>query len=86
MRTCTSTGSLLPDRFEPFADYVTARLIEDPHLWVQTLHDELVELGFTLSYQSLTRDIRARNLRLACDACRTATQRPNAVIDHAPGR
>lgn len=74
-----------PDPFAPFVDYVTARLIEDPHLWVQTLHDELVELGFTLSYQSLTRHIRARGLRPACDACRSATQRPNAVIEHAPG-
>jgi hypothetical protein len=26
-------------------DYVTARLIEDPHLWARTLYDELEELG-----------------------------------------
>ncbi|WP_024443880.1 DDE-type integrase/transposase/recombinase [Mycobacterium sp. UM_WGJ] len=74
-----------PDRFDPFADYVTARLAEDPHLWAQTLHDELVELGFALSYQSLTRNIRNRDLRPACDACRGVTERPNAVIDHVPG-
>lgn len=30
-----------PDVFEPFTDYVTARLIEDPHLWAVTLLDEL---------------------------------------------
>ena len=74
-----------PDPFEPFVDYVTARLIEDPHLWARTLLDELEELGFALSYQSLTRNIRQRNLRPACQACRTATERPNAVIPHAPG-
>jgi transposase len=74
-----------PDPFEPFVDYVTARLTEDPHLWARTLLDELELLGFGLSYQSLTRNIRARNLRPDCQACRTATQRPNAVIPHPPG-
>ena len=74
-----------PDPFEPFADYVTARLIEDPHLWVRTLFDELEDMGFGLSYQSLTRIIRERALRPVCQACRSATQRPNAVIDHPPG-
>lgn len=75
----------LPDPFEPFVDYVTARLTEDPHLWAQTLMDELEPLGFRLSYQSLTRNIRARKLRPVCQACRTATERPNAVIPHPPG-
>jgi transposase len=74
-----------PDPFDPFVDYVVARLTEDPHLWVRTLCDELEVLGFGLSYQSLTRNIRARDLRPVCQACRTATQRPNAVIPHAPG-
>ena len=74
-----------PDSFEPFVDYVTARLTEDPHLWARTLLDELEQLGFGLSYQSLTRNIRARNLRPDCQACRTATERPNAVIPHCPG-
>lgn len=74
-----------PDPFEPFVDYVATRLTEDPHLWARTLLDELEQLGFPLSYQSLTRNIRARNLRPDCQACRTATQRPNSVIPHAPG-
>lgn len=74
-----------PDPFEPFVEYVTARLTEDPHLWARTLLDELEQLGFGLSYQSLTRNIRVRNLRPDCQACRTATGRPNAVIPHAPG-
>lgn len=74
-----------PDPFEPFVDYVTARLTEDPHLWARTLFDELEQLGFGLSYQSLTRNIRARNLRPVCEVCRTATDRPNSVIPHEPG-
>jgi transposase len=74
-----------PDPFDGFVDYVTARLTEDPHLWARTLFDELEDLGFGLSYQSLTRNIRTRNLRPVCQACRTATERPNAVITHPPG-
>ncbi|MCV7030033.1 DDE-type integrase/transposase/recombinase, partial [Mycobacterium sherrisii] len=74
-----------PDPFDPFVDYVAARLTEDQHLWARTLFDELEELGFGLSYQSLTRNIRTRNLRPVCQACRTTTERPNAMIPHAPG-
>jgi transposase len=74
-----------PDLFDPFVDYVSARLVEDPHVWARTLFDELEELGFGLSYQSLTRHIRTRDLRPVCEACRTATGRPNAVIPHDPG-
>ncbi|WP_139057933.1 helix-turn-helix domain-containing protein, partial [Tsukamurella pseudospumae] len=51
------------DPFEPFAEYVTSRLLEDPHLWAQTLFDELVEMRFKQSYSSLTRQIRDRGLR-----------------------
>jgi transposase len=55
-----------PDPFEPFVEYVSARLGEDPHLWARTLLDELEELGFSLSYPTLTRNIRERGLRPAC--------------------
>jgi hypothetical protein len=34
------------DRFEPFAAYCAARLVEDPHVWATTLFDELLELGY----------------------------------------
>lgn len=74
-----------PDPFDAFVDYVTARLVEDPHLWVVTLLDELVPLGFTGSYPTLTRQIRARGLRPACTACAHVTKRANAVIEHPPG-
>jgi transposase len=39
-----------PDPFDLFVDYVTARSVEDPHLWARTLFDELENLGFALSY------------------------------------
>lgn len=75
-----------PDPFDEFVDYVTARLTEDPHLWVQTLLDELRPLGFTGSYPTLTRQIRARSLRPACLACSHVTKRPNAIIEHPSGK
>ncbi len=75
----------VPDVFDVFVAYVTARLIEDPHLWVITLLDELRPLGYAGSYQSLTRQIRDRGLRPACIACAHVTKRPNAVIEHPPG-
>ena len=74
-----------PDPFDPFVDYVAARLAEDPHLWAATLLDELVPLGFPGSYPTLTRQIRTRGLRPACTACAHVTQRPNAIIEHPPG-
>lgn len=73
------------DPFTPFVAYVTARLVEDPHLWVITLFDELQNLGFTASYQTLTREIRTRRLRPACADCGRATERANAVIPHPAG-
>ena len=73
------------DSFAPFVDYVSARLREDPHLWARTLCDELEGLGFTLSYPSLTRNIRTRGLRPVCEQCRSATDRANAIIEHDPG-
>ena len=54
-------------------------------MWARTLCDELEELGFTLSYPTLTRNIRARGLRPVCAECRSATDRPNAIIEHEPG-
>ncbi len=73
------------DAFGVFVEYVTARLTEDPHLWAVTLLDELVPLGYSGSYQTVTRQIRDRGLRPACVACAHVTQRPNAVIAHPPG-
>jgi hypothetical protein len=59
-----------PDPFEPFVEYVTARLHEDPHLWARTLLDELEELGFPLSYPTLTRSASGGCARTARPAGR----------------
>lgn len=58
---------------------------EDPHLWATTLFDELAGLGFEQSYQTLTRQVRERGLRPACETCHAAKRRPVAVIEHPPG-
>jgi transposase len=74
-----------PDPFEVFAPYAAQRLADDPHLWASTLFDELQDLGYGGSYPTMTRQLRARGLRPACEPCRPATGRPIAVIDHPPG-
>jgi len=73
------------DLFAPFVDYCRARLAEDPHVWAEVLLDELRPLGFTQSYATLTRQIRVRGLRPACEACRPAKGRAVAIIDHPAG-
>jgi transposase len=59
-----------PDGFEPFVDYVSARLAEDPHLLALTLFEEVVDLGYDRSYPTFTKTIRVRRLRPACEPCR----------------
>jgi transposase len=71
--------------FEAFAPYCAQRLADDPHLWVSALFDELRDLGYSGSYPTMTRQIRTRSLRPACEDCRPATGRPIAVIDHPAG-
>lgn len=75
----------VPDSFEVFAPYCAQRLVDDPHLWATALFDEVRDLGYDGSYPTLTRQIRVRGLRPACEPCRPATGRPIAVIDHPPG-
>ena len=69
-----------------FAAYAAQRLSDDPHLWASALFDELIEMGFTGSYPSMTRGLRVRGLRPACEACRPTKGRPVAVIEHPPGQ
>lgn len=73
------------DPFAPFLDYVTARLIQDPHLWPITLFDELVALGFVLSYQTLTREIRGPLAAAGLHAVRDR-DRPGERDHRAPAR
>jgi transposase len=77
--------SSTPDPFEEYATYCRERLSEDPHLWATTLFDEVIALGYLLSYQSFTRALRERQLRPACEPCRPAKGRPVAIIDHPAG-
>ncbi len=73
------------DPFTAFEAYCRQRLADDPHLWASTLFDELTELGFTGSYPTLTRRLRARSLRPACEPCRPTKGRAVAVIEHPAG-
>ena len=74
-----------PDPFEVFVPYVRERLREDPHVWASALYDEVVALGFTLSYPSFTRGVRSRGLRPHCEACAGVKGRATIEIEHPPG-
>lgn len=74
-----------PDLFAPYVDYVRERLTEDPHLWAQTLFDELVALGYDQAYSTFTRQVRDRGLRPRCEPCSATSGRLVAVIEHPPG-
>lgn len=73
------------DGFAPFVTYCRERLTEDPHLWAMTLFDEVTALGYDRAYSTFTRQLRARNLRPACEPCAPTKGRPVAVIEHPPG-
>ncbi|MCP2279555.1 hypothetical protein APR09_005143 [Nocardia amikacinitolerans] len=75
----------VPLLIEPFIDYCRIRLADDPHLWASTLFDEIVALGFTGSYPSLTTAIRKLGLRPNCEPCQAAKGRDVAIIAHPPG-
>jgi transposase len=74
-----------PDGLEPFVPYLRERLGEDPHVWATALYDEVVSLGFALSYQSFTRGLRSRSLRPHCEACSGVKGRATIEIEHPPG-
>ena len=42
--------SATPDPLTPFAAYIGARFVDDPHLWATALFDEVVPLGYGGSY------------------------------------
>jgi transposase len=74
-----------PDTFARYADYVAARLREDPHVWATALFDEVRELGYDRSYQRFTHELRARRLRPHCEPCAGVRGRPTIEIAHPPG-
>lgn len=84
-RTAGVRERVAPDPFEAFVAYLRERLREDPHVWATALFDEVVALGFPLSYQSFTRGLRAQELRPHCEACAGVKGRATVEIDHPPG-
>jgi transposase len=74
-----------PDALERFVDYLELRFREDPHVWASALFDEVVALGYPLSYPSFVRQVRARRLRPHCEACRGVKGRDTIEIAHPPG-
>ena len=74
-----------PDPFEAFVPYLSERLREDPHVWATALYDEVMALGFELSYQSFTRGLRRHALRPHCEACAGVKGRATIEIEHQPG-
>jgi transposase len=78
-------ASSRPDPLAPFEGYIRARFVDDPHLWATALFDEVVALGYALSYPSFVRQVRQRGLRPHCEACRGVKGRDTIEIEHPPG-
>jgi transposase len=74
-----------PDPLAPFAVYVAARFVDDPHLWASALFDEVVALGYDRSYPSFARQLRLAGLRPHCEACSGVKGRETTEIDHPAG-
>ena len=74
-----------PDPLAPFAAYVSARFVDDPHLWASALFDEVVALGYDRSYPSFARQVRVAGLRPHCEACSGVKGRETTEIDHPAG-
>jgi transposase len=74
-----------PEALEEFVGYCRQRLVDDPHLWLTTLFDEVVGLGYAGSYQAFTAAVRRHELRPRCAACAAAKHRDRSVIEHPAG-
>ena len=74
-----------PDPLEPFVGYLAARFLDDPHLWLTALFDEVLALGYPRSYPSFVRWVRHHGLRPHCERCRGVKGRATIEIDHPPG-
>ncbi|MGH9180806.1 MAG: Mu transposase domain-containing protein [Acidimicrobiales bacterium] len=62
-----------------------ARFGDDPHVWASALFDEVVPLGYGLSYPSFVRQLRAAALRPHCEACDGVRERDTIEIAHSAG-
>ena len=79
-------ASAAPDPLAPFAAYLAARFADDPHLWASALFDEVVPLGYHLSYVSFARQLRLAGLRPHCEACSGVSGRDTIEIGRASCR
>jgi transposase len=77
--------SSVPDPLAPFVGYITARFVDDPHLWASALFDEVVALGYDRAYPSFARQLRLGGLRPHCEACSGVKGRETIEIDHPAG-
>jgi hypothetical protein len=73
------------DPLDEYRAYVSARFVDDPHLWASALFDEVVALGYPSSYVSFARQIRLAGLRPHCEACSGVKGRETIEIDHPSG-
>jgi transposase len=78
-------ASAAPDPLAPFAAYLSSRFADDPHIWASALFDEVVALGYRLSYVSFARQLRLAGLRPHCEACSGVNGRDTIEIAHPPG-
>src|SRR5258706_3294968 len=78
-------ASAAPDPLAPFAAYVSARFADDPHIWASALFDEVVALGYRLSYVSFARQLRLAGLWPHCEACSGVSGRDTIEISHPAG-
>jgi len=78
-------ASAKPGPLAPFTGYLAARFADDPHLWASALYDEVVPLGYGLSYVSFARQLRLAGLRPHCEACTGVAGRETIEIPHPPG-
>lgn len=53
-------ASAAPGPLERFVPYLTARLVDDPHIWASALFDEVVALGYERTYVTFARQMRLR--------------------------
>jgi transposase len=78
-------ASAAPDPLAAFVPYLAARFADDPHLWATALYDEVVPLGYRLSYVSFARQLRRAGLRPHCEACAGVSGRETIEIPHPAG-
>jgi transposase len=77
--------SSVPDPLAPFAGYVKARFVDDPHVWASALFDEVVPLGYGGSYVSFARQLRLAGWRPHCERCSGVKGRETVEIVHPAG-